>query len=205
MAAELGTAEAPALRVSRVGKRPVEIPSGVKVDCVGQKLTAQGPKGTLTLDVHSSVVVQATSGQVSLAPRDGSVESYAQYQGLTRALVRNILEGVSKGYSQALDLIGTGYRAEVKGQDLTLSLGYSHQIAFPLPDGVKARVEILDVGGTKKPRLHLESHNKELLGQVAARIRSFRAPEPYKGKGVRYVDEKVREKAGKAGGKGGKK
>ena len=203
MGAEVNSSET--IRVSRVGKKPVEVPAGVKITVSGQKFSATGPKGTLGFDVHAAVSVKVDGASVTLAPQAGAAEAYAQFQGLTRALIRNVLEGVSKGYAQSLDLIGTGYRAEVKGQDLTLALGYSHPIAYALPDGIKARVEILDVGGTKKPRLHLESHNKELLGQVAARIRSFRAPEPYKGKGVRYVDEKVREKAGKAGGKGGKK
>ena len=147
MAAELGTAEAPALRVSRVGKRPVEIPSGVKVDCVGQKLTAQGPKGTLTLDVHSSVVVQATSGQVSLAPRDGSVESYAQYQGLTRALVRNILEGVSKGYSQALDLIGERLDEVAAGQ----RVGGVGDAAFVADDLLRAQCDARRPLGGRRP------------------------------------------------------
>jgi large subunit ribosomal protein L6 len=129
----------------------------------------------------------------------------AQFQGLARALVSNVIEGVSKGYDVALDLIGTGYRAELKGQDLTLALGLSHQVNFRLPESVKARVEIIDVGGTKKPRLHLSSYDKETLSQTASHIRSFRPPEPYKGKGVRFVDEKVREKAGKAGKGAGKK
>lgn len=194
-----------ALRVSRVGKRPVEVPAGVTVEIKGTRLVAKGPKGQAERDLHPSIVVKKEGSSLVLAPANAEeTERFAQFQGLTRALIGNAVEGVSKGYQQALDLIGTGYKAEVKGQDLTLNLGLSHPVAYKLPVAIKARVEILDVGGTKKPRLHLESHDKELLGQVAARIRSFRPPEPYKGKGVRYVDEKVREKAGKAG-KGGKK
>jgi large subunit ribosomal protein L6 len=193
------------VRVSRVGKRPVEIPAGVTIDVKPGKFSAKGPKGSAERALHASIDVKKEGNTLVLAPKAGADEAFAQYQGLTRALIRNVVEGVSKGYTQSLDLIGTGNRAEVKGTDLNLALGYSHPIAYKLPEGIKARVEILDVGGTKKPRLHLESHDKELLGQVAARIRSFRPPEPYKGKGVRYVDEKVREKAGKAGGKGGKK
>jgi large subunit ribosomal protein L6 len=206
MATATATAPAAELRVSRVGKRPVEIPAGVTVDVKGTTLAAKGPKGQMERQLHASIDVKKEGSTLVLGPKAGTdVEVFAQYQGLTRALIRNVIEGVSKGYTQALDLIGTGYRAEVKGTDLHLALGYSHPIHFKLPAGVKARVEILDVGGTKKPRLHLDSHDKELLGQVAARIRSFRPPEPYKGKGVRYIEERVREKAGKAGKGAGKK
>ncbi len=201
----MATAEQQSIRVSRVGKKPVEIPSGVQIDVKGGKVVAKGPKGQLERDLPAVVDVKKEGNTLVLAPTAGDTGSFAQYQGLTRALIKNILEGVSKGYTRSLDLIGTGYKAEVKGQELTLSLGLSHPVFFRLPDGIKAKVEVLDVGGTKKPRLHLESHDKELRGQTAARIRSYRPPEPYKGKGVRYVDEKVREKAGKAGGKGGKK
>lgn len=191
-------------RTSRVGKRPVEVPAGVTVTITGQKFSAKGPKGTSERVLHEGVVVTKDGSNLVVSAKKGALDG-AKFQGLTRALVKNIIEGVSKGYEQAMDLIGTGYRADVKGQDLTLALGYSHQINFQLPAEVKARVEIIDVGGTKKPRLHLASADKEILGQTAARIRSFREPEPYKGKGVRYVDEKVREKAGKAGKGGGKK
>jgi large subunit ribosomal protein L6 len=202
----MATAEQETLRVSRVGKRPVEIPAGVQVEVKDGRLFAKGPKGSMERDLPKAIDVKKEGNALVLAPAASSdAGAFAQFQGLTRALIGNIVEGVSKGYTRSLDLIGTGYKAEVKGQDLTLNLGYSHPIHHRLPDVVKARVEVLDVGGTKKPRLHLESHDKEILGQTAARIRSFRPPEPYKGKGVRYVDEKVREKAGKAGGKGGKK
>jgi large subunit ribosomal protein L6 len=201
----MAEAQTEALRVSRVGKRPVEVPAGVTVDVKGGKLVAKGPKGQMERALHASIDVKKEGNTLVLSPAKGTdTASFAQYQGLTRALIGNAIEGVSKGFARSLDLIGTGYKAEIKGQDLTLNLGLSHPVHFKLPAAIKAKVEILDVGGTKKPRLHLESHDKELLGQVAARIRSFRPPEPYKGKGVRYVDEKVREKAGKAG-KGGKK
>jgi large subunit ribosomal protein L6 len=190
-------------RTSRVGKRPVEVPAGVTVTINGQSFSAKGPKGTTERVLHANVDVLKEGSTLVVRAKKGTPNG-PQYQGLTRALVQNMIVGVAKGYEQALDLIGTGYRAEVKGQSLTLSLGYSHPIEYMLPASVSARVEIIDVGGTKKPRLHLSSSDKETLGQTAARIRSFREPEPYKGKGVRYVDEKIREKAGKAG-KGGKK
>ena len=141
----------------------------------------------------------------TIAPVDGSGRQGKQFQGLARALLAGMVEGASKGFALSLDLIGVGYRCEVKGQQLNLVLGLSHPVAFKLPDSVQARVEIIDEAGIKKPRLHLTSNDKMALGQTAARIRSFRPPEPYKGKGVRYTGEKVREKAGKAGGGKGAK
>jgi large subunit ribosomal protein L6 len=202
MATEIQTAATE--RTSRVGKRPVEVPAGVTVTIAGNKFAAKGPKGASERVLPDGVDVTKDGTSVVVKAKKGVLDG-ARLQGLTRALIKNIVEGVSKGYDQAMDLIGTGYRAEVKGQELTLALGYSHPINFTLPTEVKAKVEIIDVGGTKKPRLHLSSADKEVLGQTAARIRSFREPEPYKGKGVRYVDEKVREKAGKAGKGAGKK
>lgn len=197
--------ETTTVKLSRTGKKPVEVPSGVTVTISGQKFSAKGPKGSCERTFHTSVEIAKEGANLVVRAKKGVGSEGGRYQGLTRALVNNIIQGVSKGYDQAMDLIGTGYRAELKGQELTLALGYSHPITFQLPAEIKAKVEIIDVGGTKKPRLHLSSADKEVLGQTAARIRSFRAPEPYKGKGVRYVDEKVREKAGKAGGKAAKK
>lgn len=185
-------------RVSRVGKKPIAMPAGVTLTIQGSTVKAKGPKGELSRVLPTEVEVVQKNGEVLVNPKAGSGNKGTQYQGLSRALVNNLLEGVSKGFERALDLIGTGYRAEVKGQDLTLVLGLSHQVQYRLPDSVKAKVEILDFGGAKRPRLHLASPDKEILGQVAARLRSFRPPEPYKGKGVRYVGEKVREKEGKA-------
>lgn len=193
-----------AQRVSRVGKKPIAIPAGVTFTAANGKLSVKGPKGTLERPLHADVDVVKDGNNVVIKAKASSGDEGARLQGLTRALVKNVLEGVATGYKISLDLIGTGYRAEVKGQDLTLALGYSHPVSFKLPVGVTAQVETIDVAGTKKPRLHLSSADKEMLGQTAARVRSFRPPEPYKGKGVRYVDEKIREKAGKAGGKGKK-
>jgi large subunit ribosomal protein L6 len=191
-------------RVSRTGKKAIALPAGLTVTIAGSKLTVKGPKGTLEREIHSAVEVTKDGNSLVVKPRPESGDMGARFQGLTRALVSNAVHGVSAGYKVSMDLIGTGYRAEVKGQDVTLALGYSHPVQFKMPTGVSATVEIIDVGGTKKPRLHLTSSDKDLLGQTAARVRSFRPPEPYKGKGVRYVDEKIREKAGKAGGKGKK-
>jgi large subunit ribosomal protein L6 len=191
-------------RVSRIGKRPIPVPAGVTLNVANGKVSAKGPKGTVERPLHADVDIVKEGSSLIIKAKKEAGDAGARVQGLTRALVQNILQGVATGYKVSLDLIGTGYRAEVKGQDLTLALGYSHPVQYKMPVGVSAQVEIIDVGGTKKPRLHLSSSDKELLGQTAARIRSFRPPEPYKGKGVRYVDEKIREKAGKAGGKGKK-
>jgi large subunit ribosomal protein L6 len=191
-------------RQSRVGKAPIALPKGVEITADATSVKIKGPKGTLTRKLPPLVNVRKDGENiiVGLVPNAG-LEG-PKFQGLTRALVANMVKGVSTGYAMALDLYGVGYRAELKGRELTLSLGLSHQVKYTLPEGINARVEILDEGGTKRPRLHLDGANNELLGQTAARIRSFRPPEPYKGKGVRYMGEKIRMKAGKAGAKGGK-
>jgi len=191
-------------RQSRVGKRPIALPKGVEFSADATTVKIKGPKGALARKLPPLVAVKKEGEEivVSIIPNAG-IEG-PKFQGLTRALVANMVQGVSAGYAQSLDLYGVGYRAELKGKDLTLSLGLSHQVKYPLPASVNAKVEILDEGGTKRPRLHLDSCDKELLGQVAARIRSFRPPEPYKGKGVRYVGEKIKMKAGKAGKTGAK-
>ena len=190
------------LRVSRVGKRDVPLPAGVTVQIAsqvsGDTVTVKGPKGELVRTFHSDVMVQQDSDGVRIVAGP-SPKQFAQFQGLSRALLRNMVQGVSEGYKISLDLHGVGYRAVISGRDLTLNLGLSHQVDHVLHPSVNVRVETIDEGGTKRPRLHLESHDKEALGQQAAQIRSYRPPEPYKGKGVRYTGEHVREKAGKAG------
>ncbi len=199
------SAQQTAQRVSRTGKKLLAVPTGVTVTVSGQKVSAKGPKGAIEREFPAAIEVVKEATGLFVKPRSTAGLEGAKFQGLSRALLKNMLDGVSKGYETSMDLIGTGYRAEVKGQDITLSLGLSHPVHYKLPDSVKAKVEIIDTGGTKKPRLHLSSFDKEAIGHVAARVRSFRPPEPYKGKGVRYVDERVREKAGKAGKAGGKK
>ena len=192
-------------RQSRVGKRPIVLPKGVEFTVDATSVKIKGPKGSLARMLPAARLRQEGrrgAHRRAITPNAG-VEG-PKFQGLTRALVANMVQGVSAGYDQSLDLYGVGYRAELKGKDLTLSLGLSHQVKYPLPASVNAKVEILDEGGTKRPRLHLDSCDKELLGQVAARIRSFRPPEPYKGKGVRYMGEKIEMKAGKAGKTGAK-
>jgi len=191
-------------RQSRVGKQPIALAKGVDITFDASSVKVKGPKGELSRKLPPLVSLSKDGSNlvVGIVPAAG-VEG-PKFQGLARALIANMAHGVEKGYAIALDLHGVGYRAELKGRDLTLSLGLSHQVRYPLPTGVNARVEILDEGGTKRPRIHLDSCDKEQLGQTAARIRSFRPPEPYKGKGVRYQGEKIRMKAGKAGAKGGK-
>lgn len=191
-------------RQSRVGKRPVPVPKGVDVKIDADGVQLKGPKGSLARKLPPFVAVKKDGENIVVSITSDETGEGPKFQGLTRALVANMVHGVATGYAMALDLYGVGYRAELKGRELTLSLGLSHQVKYPLPALVNARVEILDEGGVKRPRIHLDSCDKEMLGQTAARIRSFRPPEPYKGKGVRYMGEKIRMKAGKAGKSGAK-
>ena len=193
-------AEAEQLRVSRVGKVPVPVPGGVSIEIDGNTVTVKGPKGELVRTFHPLVKIEQDGAELKVVPSgSGGKTKFAQFQGLSRALLRNMVQGCHEGYKTSLDLYGVGYRATVSGGTIALNLGLSHQIDHALHPAVKAKVETIDEGGTKRPRLHLESHDKEALGQTAAQIRSYRPPEPYKGKGVRYTGEHVREKAGKAG------
>ena len=193
--------EATAVTQSRVGKKPIPLPKGVDFKLNGRKVTVKGSKGELSRDLPEGIKVIVEDGELVIEPAAGAGKRGRQFQGLTRALLAAMVKGVAEGYATSLDLVGVGYRAEVKGQEVTLALGLSHQVKYKMHPSVAGRVETIDEGGVKRPRLHLTSHDKEALGQTAARIRSFRKPEPYKGKGVRYTGEKLREKAGKAGGK----
>ena len=186
---------------SRVGKRPVPLPQGVSATLKGDHaIELKGPKGTLSRAMPVGVKLKVDGGGVSvtsaLPGRDG-----ARLQGLARSLIRGMVVGVANGYTKTLQLVGTGYRAEVKGPVLNLTLGFSHPIAFPLPQGIKCDIP----GESKGTLLILTGSDKEVMGQTAAKIRGFRPPEPYGGKGVRYQGEKVREKAGKAAKAGGGK
>ena len=188
-----------ASKTSRVGKRPIDLPKGVTASVNAKAVDVKGPKGSLSRTIVDRVTIQLDAGKLvvsSSAPgRDGS-----RLQGLMRALVASMVKGVADGYEKILELKGTGYRVELKGNTLHFALGFSHPIAFVLPDGLKAAIPA-DSKGTV---LVLTGADKEAIGQAAAKIRGFRPPEPYGGKGVRYRGEHVREKAGKAG-KGGKK
>jgi large subunit ribosomal protein L6 len=187
------------LRQSRTGKRPIALPKGVTATLKDRSIEVKGPKGTLARELPENVTVKVEAGNIAIMPTIGGRDG-ARYQGLTRALLAGMVLGVAEGYTRTLQLVGTGYRAEVKGTTLNLSLGFSHPIAFPLPKGVKCDIP----AESKGTLLILTGSDKEVMGQTAAKIRGFRPPEPYGGKGVRYQNEKVREKAGKAAKAGGK-
>jgi large subunit ribosomal protein L6 len=186
-------------KTSRVGKVPVDLPKGVTAAVNGRKVDVKGPKGTLSRELVDTVTIAVENSKLhvsSTAPgRDAS-----RLQGLMRALIAGMVKGVADGYEKILELKGTGYRVELKATTLHFALGFSHPVIFPLPKGITATVPPESKGTV----LILNGADKELIGQTAAKIRSFRPPEPYAGKGVRYRGERVREKAGKAG-KGGKK
>jgi large subunit ribosomal protein L6 len=175
--------------MSRVAKNPVQLPSGVDVVLNGQKLTVKGSKGTLELVIHSNVAVEKDDQTLTFAARDGAQKSRA-LAGTTRALVSNMVTGVTNGFERKLQLVGVGYRAKAAGSQLNLSLGFSHPVDYQVPNGVTVETPT-------QTEIVLKSANKQLLGQVASEIRSFRPPEPYKGKGVRYSDEAVLRKEAK--------
>jgi large subunit ribosomal protein L6 len=180
--------------MSRVGKKLIPIPSGVKIQ-VGEQIKVQGPKGTLEVPLPSGIRVQQNDGKLELIRES---DQYAALHGLTRALTANAVQGVSTGFTRELDIVGIGYRADVKGKIATFTLGYSHPIELLLPEGVDLRID-------KHTHLVLSGHDKQLLGQVAANIRALRKPDPYKNKGVRYTGEALKKKVGKSGATGGKK
>ena len=186
------------VRLSRTGKRPIDLPKGVTVTVANGKVDVKGPKGQLVRDLTPNVNVKVENNAVTVTPtvpgRDG-----ARFQGLARSIINGMVVGAGTGYTKTLQLVGTGYRAEVKGKILNLSLGFSHPVNFPIPEGIKVEIP----GDSKGTLIILTGADKEKMGQTAAKIRGFRPPEPYGGKGVRYQGEKVREKAGKAA-KGGK-
>lgn len=181
-------------RTSRIGKRPVALPKGVTATISAESVQIRGPKGTLSRALPPNVAV-AQDGAILRVSSSAPGRAGARMQGLVRALVANMVRGVTDGYERKLELHGTGYRVEVQGQSLHFSLGYSHPIDYPLPEGLQATVPAESKGGL----LILQCLDKEVIGQAAATIRGFRPPEPYRGKGVRYQGERIREKAGKAG------
>lgn len=177
--------------MSRVGKKPVPLAKGVKVTA-GAELLIEGPKGKLTVPLPSGIRVKETDGRMVL---ERDADQYAALHGLTRALLANAVTGVTAGFTRELDVVGTGYNADVKGGVATFRLGYSHPIDFVLPPGIEMKVE-------KQTHIVLSGIDKQLLGQVAANMRALRPPDPYKNKGVRYTGEALRKKAGKAGAGG---
>jgi large subunit ribosomal protein L6 len=179
--------------MSRIGKKPIVIPKSVKVAVNGLHVEVQGPKGKLALTVHDLCSVAVSNGSIVVS-RSGDHRTAKALHGLTRALVANMVRGVTEGFERKLEIVGIGYRAALVGRSLTFNLGYSHPIVFPLPEGVQAEVD-------KQTGITLRGVDKHLVGQTAAQIRALRPPDPYKGKGVRYSDEVVRKKVGKAGAK----
>lgn len=186
-------------RTSRVGKRPIDLPKGVTAAIQGPKIEIKGPKGQLSRSIADKVAIKL-EGERLLVSSTATGSDAPRLQGLVRALVAAMVKGVNEGYTKELELRGTGYRAELKGTTIHLALGFSHPVAYPLPKQVSANIP----AESKGTLIILTSPDKEAIGQTAAKIRGFRPPEPYGGKGVRYKGERVREKAGKAG-KGGKK
>jgi large subunit ribosomal protein L6 len=174
--------------MSRVGKKPIPVPKGVKIT-IGSELLVEGPKGKLTVPVPAGIRVQQNDGTLDLT-RDG--DQYAALHGLTRALAANAVQGVSGGFTRELDIVGVGYRADVKGNIVSFTLGYSHPIEVFLPKGIEAKID-------KQTHLVLTGYDRQALGQVAANMRALRPPDPYKNKGVRYTGEALRKKVGKTG------
>jgi large subunit ribosomal protein L6 len=189
----------PSKKQSRVGKRPLPIPAGVEVTLEDGIVRAKGPKGEHFKTIRPEIEVTREGDHLIVKARPDAGRVANQYQGLTRSLLAGMIEGVHTGFKKSLDFRGVGYRAEVKPGSLKMTVGLSHTVTLAIPDCITAKSETIDQGGTKFPRLHLESYDKQMIGQLAARIRSVRPPEPYKGKGVRYTGEKIREKAGKSG------
>lgn len=179
--------------MSRIGKQPIEIPADVKVSIDNLNVTVTGPKGKLSRTLLDTVSVDLNDKSIIVTRVDDSIKARAAH-GLSRTLINNMVTGVTKGFERALEINGVGYRAEIKGTVLNLSLGYSHPINFQLPNGITVDVD-------KMTKLLVKGIDKELVGQTAAKIRDFRSPEPYKGKGVKYADETILRKAGKTGKK----
>ncbi len=182
--------------MSRIGRLPIRIPDGVKIKEERGVVSVEGPKGKSQYALPPMISVSVEGGTVQVGRKGDDRDARAKH-GLARKLLANMVEGASAGFSRTLEIVGVGYRADVKGSQVHLSLGYSHPIVYTLPTGVSAKVD-------KQTVLTMESSNRQLLGEVTAQIRSLRPPEPYKGKGIRYANEHIRRKAGKAAGAGGR-
>lgn len=178
--------------MSRIGKQPVAIPSGVEVKIAGEAINVKGPKGSISTPVEATLNYEIADGKVVITRKDESRVARAQH-GLRRTLVANCIEGVSKGFSKTLEVNGVGYKVAVKGKNVELAVGFSHPVVMPLPEGIEAKAE-----GNK---LAISGIDKQLVGEFAATVRRVRPPEPYKGKGIKYDNEQIRRKAGKSAGK----
>jgi len=178
--------------LSRIGKKPIEIPKGVSVSKEGQLIKVKGPKGELDHNVHSNMSVEIKDNEITVTRPNDSKENKSLH-GLTRALLQNMVTGVNSSYKKELEIVGVGYRAELKGKNLLLNIGYSHPVYFAPPETITFETP-------SQTQIVISGADKQLVGQVAAKIRSFRKPEPYKGKGIKYVGEHIRRKAGKTAG-----
>ncbi|MFQ5442092.1 MAG: 50S ribosomal protein L6 [Thermodesulfobacteriota bacterium] len=176
--------------MSRIGKQQIEVPSGVKAVLEGNLLRVTGPKGELQFEVKPEITVEIKDGSIEVKRADDE-RTARTLHGLSRTIINNMVTGVSTGFEKKLEIVGVGYRADVQGSTVNLSLGYSHPIKYNLPEGISAKVE-------RQTLVTIEGIDKQLVGQVAAEIRSFRRPEPYKGKGIKYAGEVIKRKAGKA-------
>lgn len=176
--------------MSRIGKAPIPIPQGVEIKQAGSTVEVKGPKGTLSHTIPVGVSLQVADGVIHVK-RDGDAKRARSLHGLTRTLIANMVTGVTQGFEKGLEIVGIGYRANLQGRNLQLNVGYSHPVIYPLPEGIEVEVE-------KQNKITVKGIDKQQVGQAAAEIRSFRKPEPYKGKGIRYIGEQVRRKAGKA-------
>jgi large subunit ribosomal protein L6 len=179
--------------MSRIGKAPITVPSGVDVTITGRTITVKGPKGTLSRDIPGEIIVRKEDSTI-LVERPNDERESRSLHGLSRTLVNNMVIGVTDGFTKELEIVGVGYRAEAQGQNLRLALGFSHPVMVPAPEGISFEIP-------QQTRVIVKGIDKELVGQVAANIRSIRKPEPYKGKGVRYLGERIVRKAGKTGKK----
>ena len=179
--------------MSRIGKKPISLPAGVKVTVDGNTVTVQGPKGTLTQALPEEITITQEDNQI-LVQRANDDKQQRSFHGLSRALIANMVEGVTNGFEKKLELVGVGYRAQMQGKKLVISIGFSHPVEIDAPEGIEFEVPA-------PTRITIKGINKQLVGNTAAHIRAIRKPEPYKGKGIKYENEHIRRKAGKAGGK----
>lgn len=183
--------------MSRIGKKPVDIPNGVTVEIQGNVVTVKGPKGTLNRTFHKNMLIELKENQIIVSKKDETPLSKSLF-GLTRTLLSNMVEGVTKGFFKKLEIIGVGYRAQANKNKITLTLGFSHPVEYTAPEGIEFLMD-----PDNKGLLTISGIDKQVVGEVAAKVRSFRKPEPYKGKGIKYLDEKIVRKAGKSAVKAG--
>lgn len=179
--------------MSRIGRKPITVPAGVTVELQDRHVTVSGPKGALELNLMPGIKLEQENSVITLSKEVENADTQASY-GLMRTLINNMVVGVSQGYTRALEINGVGFRAAVQGRTINLSLGFSHPVVFQLPDGVEAKIE--------KNVITLSGYDKQVVGQTAANLRALKKPEPYKGKGIKYVEERIRRKAGKTATKG---